>query len=130
MSWIELKLSTRVVPQEGVAQVAYAVTATVLAAHGIPAELFTFSTSDDVYSNAATLRDLLTFPASAALAREQGADFYRLAAATQTFDRPAGVEAFKAYVQATLRRTNAAWSATQPLVVGEDTVVVYDSNNP
>lgn len=130
MSWIELRFVPKTVSQPGPNQVAYEITASVINANGIPAELFVFDTSTNTYSHAATVFDLLTYPPTAGEAAGLGSDFYRGAAVTQRFDRPAGVTAFIAYVKATLKQTNRAWAAAADPSVGGEEVVVYDSNSP
>lgn len=127
MSWVELKISTKVIAADTPNQVAYEATATVAACNGIPAELFVFDTSSQVYSHVASVRDLTELPGTYGDAEANGSSFYRQNSATQRFDRTAGVVEFVSYVKNAVRTTNAAWGKTQPEVVGLDEYVVYDS---
>lgn len=58
---------------------------------GIDPAVFVFRLSDDGFSHVATVRDLVTYPATRAAAVTAKADFYRLA--TVTFESPSVREA-------------------------------------
>ena len=130
MSWIQLRFHRALSPQAGPSQVAYVVTASIDSAYGIPAELFVVATFDDSYEHAAEVYDLLNFPSTKGLAQNplDPSPYYRVSSVTQTFDRPAGVDAFIAYVQTTLTATNQYWSAQEADTFGGDEVVILNAS--
>lgn len=96
----------------------YRVDSTVVAAVGMPLEVFVYRTEDGSYNRVASVADVMQLPATRAAAQAQRVGFYRQATVSITWDTQAEAEAFSRTVREKLARLAKEYDVALARFVG------------